>query len=75
MKMKRLVALVATVALSASVLVGCKSKDEGSSEGTADKKTEVSVGLVTDEGGINDKSFNQTAGSGVEKAVEELGVK
>jgi basic membrane protein A len=33
-----------------------------------------SVGQVTDVGGIDDKSFNQTAWAGVQRAVEELGV-
>jgi len=33
-----------------------------------------SVGQVTDVGGIDDKSFNQTAWAGVERAVKELGV-
>ncbi|MEI2690739.1 MAG: BMP family ABC transporter substrate-binding protein [Anaerolineae bacterium] len=32
------------------------------------------VGQVTDVGGIDDKSFNQTAWAGVQRAVEELGV-
>ena len=32
------------------------------------------VGLVTDTGGVNDKSFNQAAWSGVQRAVRELGI-
>ncbi len=32
------------------------------------------VGQITDVGGIDDKSFNQTAWAGVQRAVEELGV-
>ena len=32
------------------------------------------VGQVTDMGGIDDKSFNQTAWAGVQRAMEELGV-
>ncbi len=31
------------------------------------------VGLVTDQGGINDKSFNQAAWEGVQKAAQEFG--
>lgn len=34
----------------------------------------IKVGLVTDTGGVNDKSFNQSAWAGVEKAMKELGV-
>lgn len=33
----------------------------------------VKVGLVTDTGGVNDKSFNQSAWAGVQKAVRDLG--
>ncbi len=32
----------------------------------------VKVGLVTDQGGINDKSFNQSAWAGLQKAIKEL---
>ncbi len=32
------------------------------------------VGLVTDVGGVNDKSFNQSAWGGVQKAVKDFGV-
>lgn len=76
MKMKRLVALMATVAMTATLLVGCGSGEnasDASSEGN-ESKSEVLVGLVTDEGGINDKSFNQTANEGVLKAKDELGL-
>jgi basic membrane protein A len=33
----------------------------------------LKVGLVTDTGGVNDKSFNQSAWAGVQKAGEEFG--
>jgi basic membrane protein A len=33
----------------------------------------IKVGLVTDVGGVNDKSFNQSAWAGVEKAAKEFG--
>ncbi len=34
----------------------------------------LKVGLVTDVGGVNDKSFNQSAWEGVQKAMKDLGV-
>ena len=34
----------------------------------------IRIGLVTDTGGVNDKSFNQSAWAGVQRAVRELGV-
>jgi peptide/nickel transport system substrate-binding protein len=38
------------------------------------EEEEFKVGMVTDVGGIDDKSFNQTAWAGMEMAQEELGV-
>src|SRR5665811_327840 len=35
--------------------------------------TALKVGLVTDTGGVNDKSFNQSAWAGVQKAATEFG--
>ncbi|WP_040193034.1 BMP family lipoprotein [Clostridium culturomicium] len=80
MKMKRIVALLATVAMTATLLVGCASPKDGGSTGDTSKgdegtKSEVFIGLSTDEGGINDKSFNQTANDGVVKAEKEFGLK
>ncbi len=40
----------------------------------APAKAAFSVGQVTDVGGIDDKSFNQTAWAGVQRAIDELGV-
>jgi len=34
----------------------------------------MKVGLVTDVGGVNDKSFNQSAWGGVQKAIKEFGM-
>jgi basic membrane protein A len=33
----------------------------------------LKIGLVTDVGGVNDKSFNQSAWAGVQKAIKDLG--
>lgn len=73
MKMKKLIALMATVALSATIFVGCKGSDSGN-EGGNSAKSDIAIGLSTDEGGINDKSFNQSANDGVKRAEEEFGV-
>lgn len=65
MKLKKLFALSAAVVL---ILTGCAapSKDSGSDSDTK-------VGLVTDTGGVNDKSFNQGTWEGVEKFSKETG--
>jgi basic membrane protein A and related proteins len=36
--------------------------------------TKLKVGLVTDQGGVNDKSFNQSAWVGAQKAMKDLGI-
>ena len=42
---------------------------------TADeRKPKIKVGLVTDIGGLNDRSFNSLANAGLEQAKSELGV-
>jgi basic membrane protein A and related proteins len=76
-----LVLLVAL--LLAVVAVGCGGDDdeEGDGDGAAqtgatDTAAEegISVGLVTDIGGLNDRGFNALANQGLEQAQDELGV-
>lgn len=47
---------------------GKDSSDSGKSSDKNDKKEKVKVTMVTDQGGINDKSFNQSAYEGFENA-------
>lgn len=42
--------------------------------GTASAK-KIKVGMVTDVGGVNDQSFNQSAWEGLKRAEKELGIK
>jgi basic membrane protein A len=49
-------------------------KATGAAAAAAEPEKVFTVAQVTDVGGINDKSFNQTAWAGVERAIEELGV-
>jgi len=67
--------------LGAFVAAGCGSDDDStsgsgsssSSESTPEGK-KIKVGLVTDIGGLNDRSFNQLANEGLNRAKSELGV-
>ncbi len=59
---KRIFLIVALVAMLALVIGACAPV-------VAKKK----VGLVTDVGGVNDKSFNQSAWDGTQKAAKEFG--
>ena len=62
--MKKMYIVLAVVMIASLVLAAC-----GGGGGT----TKIKVGLVTDTGGVNDKSFNQSAWAGVQKAAKEFG--
>ncbi|MDU5107196.1 MULTISPECIES: BMP family ABC transporter substrate-binding protein [unclassified Clostridium] len=66
---KKLIALTLS-ALMVTGLIGCGSKEEGKAETNKDFK----VGMVTDAGTIDDKSFNQGTWEGILKAKDELGI-
>jgi basic membrane protein A len=66
-------------ALLAAVAAGCGGGSESSSETTAapgatTASAPLKVGLVTDIGGLNDRSFNHLANVGLQRAEKELGV-
>lgn len=67
MKMKRWLGSLVAVSLVATLAVGCASKTN-----TGGAKDGFSAALVTDVGGLNDESFNQSANMGLEKAKTEL---
>ena len=46
----------------------------GGSNEEASEKASFKVGLVTDVGGVEDQSFNQSAWEGLQRAEKELGV-
>lgn len=76
MNKKRLLSLLTAAVMSVTLLAGCgggEKKPESGKE-PAKQETKIKVGLVTDEGGVNDGSFNQSAHEGIEKAVKELGI-
>jgi len=71
--------VIFTLCLCGLVAVGCGSDDESSSSGSSSSESspeakKIKVGLVTDIGGLNDRSFNQLANEGLERAKSELGV-
>jgi basic membrane protein A len=70
--------VILTFCLSGVVAAGCGGDDDSSSSSSGSKSTpeakKIKVGLVTDIGGLNDRSFNQLANEGLERAKKELGV-
>jgi basic membrane protein A len=81
-------ALVASLAVVAAGCGSDDDSDTGTSASTAPAAADtgasttaaapegkaIKVGLVTDIGGLNDRSFNQLANDGMERAEKELGV-
>jgi len=67
-----LVALVLSAAMFLSACGGAASSTTSSSTGCVSGKT--CVGMVTDTGGIDDKSFNNLSWQGVQEAIKQLGV-
>ena len=68
---KRLLSLLAVSAITVTLFAGC-----GSSSSTGDKaskETKIKVGMVTDSGTIDDKSFNQGTWEGLKKTETEIG--
>lgn len=55
---------IAALLVAATLVSACAAGGTGS---------KLKVGLVTDTGGVNDKSFNQSAWAGVQKAAKEFG--
>jgi basic membrane protein A len=74
--MLRFVPRVAGIALALALVAGCGKKSESPSSGTPSTggSAPFKVGLVFDVGGRGDKSFNDAAYAGLERAKQELGV-
>jgi basic membrane protein A and related proteins len=53
---------------------GSGSSDSSSNSSSSSTKKPIKVGLVTDIGGLQDRSFNQLANEGVQRAQKDLGV-
>lgn len=85
---KKIIALLAAAMMVATVFVGCGSnnkpaenkegtkvenKEEKPEESKDNVEKKIFIGLSTDEGGVNDKSFNQSANDGIKKVQSELG--
>jgi basic membrane protein A and related proteins len=77
----RAMAIALTCAVGAFGVAACGSSDDSSgssgssgSASSAPQGKKIKVGLVTDIGGLNDRSFNQLANEGLQRAVKQLGV-
>lgn len=75
MKLKKLITLGLTVVMSASILVGCGSSTDTEENKASDNGEDkvFKIGMVTDVGGVNDESFNQSAWTGLQNIEKEFG--
>jgi basic membrane protein A len=82
---RRLAVLLAALCLGTGALAaaGCGSdsssggsgaSSSSGSSGSGSQGKKIRVGLVTDIGGLQDRSFNQLANEGVQRAQQQLGV-
>jgi basic membrane protein A len=71
-----------TLAVGAFGVAACGSDDDGGGGGGGSASTEtaapqgkaIKVGVVTDIGGLNDRSFNALANKGLQDSIKQLGV-
>ncbi|MEH7237676.1 BMP family lipoprotein [Bacillus sp. JJ1562] len=72
--LKKKFALGLASLLAASTLLAACGTDEKEKSGGNAEKSDLKVGMVTDAGTIDDKSFNQGTWEGILAAKEELGI-
>ena len=69
------VAMVLVVGMLGAVATGCSSKSPATgSSSTTPAKATIKSAMVTDIGGLGDKSFNDLSYAGLQRAKKELGV-
>ncbi|MEE0727173.1 MAG: BMP family ABC transporter substrate-binding protein, partial [Clostridium saudiense] len=71
--MKKKIISLALSALMVTGLVGCGSNDSNSGNSGNSSETTLKVGMVTDSGTIDDKSFNQGTWEGIKRYESENG--
>ncbi len=77
-KFIRLLLIALLTVFMGTVVAACGDDEESSSGGggaaaTAEPEKTIKVGMVTDIGGLDDRSFNQSAYEGLKRAESELG--
>jgi basic membrane protein A and related proteins len=72
---KRKIGLALSLVLAAGTLLGACGKSTDNTKNDGSKGTNFTVGMVTDVGGIDDKSFNQSAWKGLQDFGQANGLK
>lgn len=72
--MKKKFALALSVVLAGSTFLGACSSDDKKEEGNKKEAADIKVGMVTDTGGVDDKSFNQSTWEGLQQFAKDNGL-
>jgi basic membrane protein A len=72
--MKKAIVSLGLLSLAAVALVACGSRDERSTTSSEDAKTNLKVAMITENNGVDDKSFNQSAWEGLEQWGKDNGL-
>ncbi|MDZ4180405.1 MAG: BMP family ABC transporter substrate-binding protein [Coriobacteriia bacterium] len=75
-RIRKMLALLVAFALVAAMAVGCGGADDGTDDADTGEEPKVDflAAMVTDVGGLGDKSFNDGSYAGLERAESELGI-
>jgi basic membrane protein A len=71
---KRKVGLALSLVLAAGTILSACGSNSDTSSGNTENKSDFTVGMVTDTGGVDDKSFNQSAWEGIQKFGKDTGL-
>lgn len=71
MKIKKLAVTMILILVASTLLAACGSNKNTGNGSSAKGGKKFTVGMVTDTGGINDKSFNQGAWEGLQKFAKD----
>lgn len=68
---KKIISMLAAVAVITTTIAGCGTKTETGEGGNSAGNKEYVFGMSTDQGGLGDKSFNDAAHAGLQKVKAE----
>ena len=72
MKKKRLMAAISAIAVATTMFMGCGSSNNSAKSGDSATKENYNVSMVTDTGGVNDQSFNQSSWEGLQQLSKDV---
>ncbi|QEK11852.1 BMP family ABC transporter substrate-binding protein [Crassaminicella thermophila] len=72
---KKGISLLLALLLVVGMLAGCAQKAPEQAEKQEPTEKPLKIAMVTDVGGVHDKSFNESAWEGLQRAEKELGIK